>query len=140
MPRDPARELDKDLQATGIPKYTKAGKLDFHALRVTYINLVIASGVNPKEARTLARHAAAELTSGLYGRATDERLAQAVDQIAQHVICIASAGEDHAQIVEIPEELRMPKGGFEPPRLVRHHPLKMACLPIPPLRLKQYTG
>jgi hypothetical protein len=28
----------------------------------------------------------------------------------------------------------MPKGGFEPPRLVRHHPLKMACLPIPPLR------
>ena len=29
---------------------------------------------------------------------------------------------------------KMPKGGFEPPRLVRHHPLKMACLPIPPLR------
>ena len=23
----------------------------------------------------------------------------------------------------------MPKGGFEPPRPVRHHPLKMACLP-----------
>ena len=23
----------------------------------------------------------------------------------------------------------MPKGGFEPPRLIRHHPLKMACLP-----------
>ena len=29
---------------------------------------------------------------------------------------------------------RMPKGGFEPPRPVRHHPLKMACLPFPPLR------
>ena len=32
--------------------------------------------------------------------------------------------------------LYMPKGGFEPPRLVRHHPLKMACLPLPPLRLR----
>ena len=26
----------------------------------------------------------------------------------------------------------MRKGGFEPPRLYKHHPLKMACLPIPP--------
>ena len=122
------------MRTAGIPKYTKAGKLDFHALRVTYINLVIASGVNPKEAQILARHATAELTIGLYGRATDERLAQAVNQIAQHVICMASAGENQTQRVEISEEKRMPKGGFEPPRLVRHHPLKMACLPIPPLR------
>jgi hypothetical protein len=47
---------------------------------------------------------------------------------------LASAGEEQIQAVEIPEEAGMPKGGFEPPRLVRHHPLKMACLPIPPLR------
>ena len=134
VPRDLAPTLDRDLRAAGIPKYTKAGKLDFHALRVTYIHLVIASGVNPKEAQMLARHATAELTIGLYGRATDQRLAQAVDQIAQHVICMASVGEDHTQVIEMPEESRMPKGGFEPPRLVRHHPLKMACLPIPPLR------
>ena len=38
VPRDLAPTLDKDLRAAGIPKYTKAGKLDFHALRVTYIN------------------------------------------------------------------------------------------------------
>jgi integrase len=80
------------VQAAGIPKYTKAGKLDFHALRVTYINLFIDSGVNSKEAQTLARHATAELTIGLYGRATDERLAQAVDQMAQHVICMDQQG------------------------------------------------
>ena len=98
------------------------------------VNMVIASGVNPKEAQPPARHATAELTIGLYGRVTDQRLAQAIDQIAQHVICMAPAGEDQTQAVEIPEESRMPKGGFEPPRLVRHHPLKMACLPIPPLR------
>src|SRR4029434_5212417 len=80
------------------------------------------------------RHATAELTIGLYGCATNERLAQTIDEIAQYVICMAPAGEDQAQAFEIPEELRMPKGGFAPPRLVRHHPLKMACLPIPPLR------
>jgi hypothetical protein len=124
-------QLAPELQAAILGN---VGKLDFHALRVTYINLVIASGVNPKEAQTLARHATAELTIGLYGRATDERLTQAIDAIAQHVICMASAGEDQEQVVEIPEEAEMPKGGFEPPRLVRHHPLKMACLPIPPLR------
>src|SRR5262245_60942876 len=38
------------------------------------------------------------------------------------LICMASAGEDQTQAIEIPEETRMPKGGFEPPRLVRHHP------------------
>jgi hypothetical protein len=129
VPRDLAPRLDKDLQAAGIPKYTKAGKLDFHALRVTYINLVIASGVNPKEAQTLARHATAELTIGFYGHATDQRLAQTIDQIAQHVICMASAGENQTQAIEIFEDKRMPKGGLEPPRPVRHHPLKMACLP-----------
>jgi hypothetical protein len=31
-----------------------AGKLDFHACRVAYINLVIESGVSVKEAQTLA--------------------------------------------------------------------------------------
>lgn len=75
MPRDLAPTLDKDLWVAGISKYTNAGKLDFHALRVTYINLVIASGVNPKEAQTLVRHATVELTIGLYGHAADERLA-----------------------------------------------------------------
>ena len=129
VPRDLAPKLDQDLRAAGIPKRTKAGKLDFHALRVTYINLVIESGANPKEAQTLARHATAELTIGLYGRAADQRLAQTIDQIAQHVLCMASGGGDQAQAIENTGETKMPKGGFEPPRPVRHHPLKMACLP-----------
>jgi hypothetical protein len=44
--------------------------------------------------------------------------------------------EGYAQVFQDVETgiKTMPKGGFEPPRLVRHHPLKMACLPIPPLR------
>jgi hypothetical protein len=91
--------------------------------------LVIESGANPKEAQTLARHATAELTIGLYGRAADQRLAQTIDHIAQHVLCMASGGGNQVQVIENIGETRMPKGGFEPPRPVRHHPLKMACLP-----------
>ena len=80
-------------------------------------NLVIESNVNSKEAQTLARHTTAELTIGLYGRAADQRLVQAIDQIAQRVICMASAGEGQAQLIEISEEKGIPKGGFEPPTL-----------------------
>jgi integrase/recombinase XerD len=90
VPRDPARELDKDLRKAGIPKYTKAGKLDFHALRVTYINLVLDSGVNPKEAQTLARHATLDMTMNVYGRATEERLSLAVERIAERVISVSN--------------------------------------------------
>jgi integrase/recombinase XerD len=83
VPSHPARELDKDLLAAGIPKSTPAGKLDFHACRVAYINLVIESGVNIKEAQTLARHATPQLTMNVYGRVREERLAQAVEKMAQ---------------------------------------------------------
>jgi integrase len=82
VPSHPARELDKNLQAAGIPKSTPAGKLDFHACRVAYINLVIESGVSLKEAQTLARHATPQLTMNVYGRVREERLAQAVEKMA----------------------------------------------------------
>ena len=41
VPSDDQVSLDKDLDAAGIQKYAPAGKLDFHACRVAYINLVI---------------------------------------------------------------------------------------------------
>jgi integrase len=83
VPSHPARELDKDLAVAGIPKATPAGKLDFHACRVAYINLVIESGVSVKEAQTLARHATPHLTMNVYGRVREERLAQAIEKMAQ---------------------------------------------------------
>ena len=33
-------------------------------------------------------------------------------------------------------ECLVPKRGLEPPRALAHYPLKIACLPIPPLRLR----
>jgi integrase len=82
VPTHPAREFDKDLEAAGIPKVTSAGKLDFHACRLAYINLVIDSGATIKEAQELARHSTPQLTMNIYGRVREERLAQTVDKVA----------------------------------------------------------
>src|SRR5262249_48269384 len=82
VPTHPARTLDADLVRAGIPKEAIGGKLDFHAVRLAYINLVIEAGATVKEAQTLARHATPQMTLGVYGRTRDERLHQVVEQVA----------------------------------------------------------
>ena len=80
-----SRDFDKDCKAAGIPKYAPGGKLDFHACRVAYINLVIESGVTVKEAQALARHATPQLTMNAYGRTRDDRLTKAVENVAMTI-------------------------------------------------------
>ena len=82
MPVHTARDLDKDLKRADIPKYGPTGKLDFHACRVAYINLVIESGVTVKEAQALARHSTPQLTMNVYGRVREKRLAEVVEKVA----------------------------------------------------------
>lgn len=91
VPSHPARSLDTDLAAAGITKVTPAGKIDFHAVRLAYINLVIESGATVKEAQELARHATPQLTMNVYGRAREERLWNAVEQVAHtlRVTCVS---------------------------------------------------
>ena len=82
VPTHPARTLDTDLVRAGIPKEAIGGKLDFHAVRLAYINLVLEAGATVKEAQTLARHATPQMTLGVYGRTREERLHQVVEQVA----------------------------------------------------------
>jgi integrase len=82
VPSRPAQRLVADLRRAGIPQHTVEGKLDFHALRLAYINLVIEAGATVKEAQTLARHAKPQMTLGVYGRTREERLHQVVEQVA----------------------------------------------------------
>jgi integrase len=95
----PVRALDKALEEAGIPKHTLEGKLDFHACRVAYISLIIESGVTVKEAQILARHATPQLTMNVYGRAREERLWKAVEQVAQ-TIRVTSVSESENGVVE----------------------------------------
>ncbi|MHC5055201.1 MAG: tyrosine-type recombinase/integrase [Planctomycetota bacterium] len=82
VPSHPARELDKDLQAAAIPKWTPEGKVDFHALRVAYTTLLIESGANVKEAQVLVRHSTPGLTMDKYARARMDRLHALVETSA----------------------------------------------------------
>ncbi|MHC5057614.1 MAG: tyrosine-type recombinase/integrase [Planctomycetota bacterium] len=68
VPSHPARELDKDLEAAGIPKWTPEGKVDFHSLRVAYTTFIWETGATTKEAQSLARHSDPRLTANIYGR------------------------------------------------------------------------
>ncbi len=85
VPRNSADRLKADLAAAGIPIKTEAGKLDFHALRTAYINLVIETGADLKTAQTLARHATPELIMNVYGRARDSSCRQAAEAVGRMV-------------------------------------------------------
>ena len=81
VPSHTDRVLKIDLQTAGIPINTPKGKLDFHACRVAFINLILDQGeVTPKEAQELARHSTLDLTMNVYGRVREGRLAEAVER------------------------------------------------------------
>jgi integrase len=86
VPSHPARVMGRDLGVAGIQKHESSGKLDFQACRVAYINLIIESGVNVKEAQELARHSTPQLTMNVYGRTRPERLHQAVERASKSVL------------------------------------------------------
>lgn len=82
VPSHPARDLDVDLLAAGIPKRDARGKVDFHALRATFVSLVVEAGASVREAQELARHASPFLTFGVYAQSRSERLAATVERVA----------------------------------------------------------
>jgi hypothetical protein len=85
IPSQPARAIQDDLQKAGIPITTKEGKLDFHACRTAYINLVIAAGADVKTAQELSRHSTPHLTMNIYGRAADYRLTRVAEAVGQMI-------------------------------------------------------
>ena len=86
LPSNTARPFDGDLKAAEIPKCTQEGKLDFHALRVTYVTLLLQAGAYVKEAQSLARHSDPKLTMNVYARAIPERLTQIVQTVGQPIL------------------------------------------------------
>ena len=62
-------------------------------------NLVIESGVTVKEMQTLARHASPELTMNVYGHAREDRLAEAVERVAEVVIPVKRVPVEYQQVV-----------------------------------------
>jgi integrase len=75
-----------DLRQVGIPKVTDEGKLDFHALRTTYITFLLESDANVKEAMVLARHSTPDLTLNTYARTREKRLSEITETVAGKIL------------------------------------------------------
>ena len=64
----------------------RSGILDFHASRVSYINILLDRGVGVREAQTLARHSTPQMTMNVYGRPRQEDLSAAISAMAKSVL------------------------------------------------------
>lgn len=66
------KTFKRDLSRAGIPLVTPAGRLDFHALRVTYGSHLAAAGIPLALTQKLMRHSTPTLTANIYTRWSPE--------------------------------------------------------------------
>ena len=84
VPHHTARDLYKDLDAAGIPRFVVGkGKIDFQACRTAYCNLVLDQNVSVKDAQELMRHRTPDLTMNTYGRGRDDRMKKVSETIGE---------------------------------------------------------
>ena len=96
VPTHPSRELRRDLEEAGISfNVPGEGKVDFHALRATFITLVINSGASVKAVQELARHSTPVLTMNLYAKLNPEELSA----LAKRVDIVVPSREKCAKCV-----------------------------------------
>ena len=83
VPTHTARTLAGIAEKAGIPKLNGKGKLDFHSLRTSYVNLLLAMGVDPKTVQGLARHESSAMTMETYGRFQNGSARQATEKLGE---------------------------------------------------------
>ena len=110
VPSQMDRSLGRDLEAAEIPKYTPKGKVDFHALRHTFVTRLFETGdVSPKEAQELARHASLDMTMGRYAHTRDDRLRTAVERLGEDVLFVERVPGEYRQAVGAEPENATPE-------------------------------
>jgi len=86
VPWHTAEAVYEDLERAGIPQWTPQGKVDFHAIRTSFVNLAFEEGeASGKEVQHLARHSTPQLTFNVYGRVREDRLHQSVEKMAEAI-------------------------------------------------------
>lgn len=85
VPVHTSRALKRIALRAGMNIETGDGKVDFHGLRTTYINMLIANG-DAKTAQELSRHDTASVMFNNYARANAERMTQAVEAVGEMVL------------------------------------------------------
>lgn len=115
-PDHEARRLRVHLKAAGIPFRTKAGKVDFHALRVTFGTWVNEGGADPKTLQSLLGHATPIISLQVYVTANQDRRRAAVDGIGSQMLL---AGGTHGvqpvgEVAGSPGSIGYPDSGLNP--------------------------
>ncbi len=77
----PAKTIKADMARANVEALE--GKMDFHALRHTFVTLLHKCGASFAEAQILARHAAKGLTDGVYTHVREDRLFELVEKVWQ---------------------------------------------------------
>ena len=119
------KAIGEDYVKADIPQYNPHGKVDFHALRVTYATLLVENGATAKEAQQLLRHSTPVLTLNRYARTRPERLARVTDSVGQisrlvdaecaHSVHRVAVGEESLNVSALQEnhlERKEPGGGY----------------------------
>lgn len=86
VPTHLSQAVATDLERAGIPKVTTAGRLDFHALRTTFVNMAVATNADVKTLQATARHSTPSLTLDIYARAQEEAIRKVTEAIGEQVL------------------------------------------------------
>jgi integrase len=89
------KEMKLDFKAAGIALLDERGhRIDFHALRTSYITRLQRSGVSPREAMELARHSDMRLTMKTYTDTAQLPLAATVAQLPSFGLTVEGQDEN----------------------------------------------
>jgi integrase len=93
----------RDLEAAGVDS---AASYDFHALRHTYVSLLVKSGASVKVCQELARHADAKLTMNVYTHLTVHDVARGLEGLSHILptkgVSMGRNGTDGAIVISSP--------------------------------------
>lgn len=124
VPTHLAREFARDCATAGISRMTGQGKVDFHALRLTYINAVLEAGATITELQSLARHRSIQITLQVYGRVRQDRPAALVEAVGN---LIPQRATSVLQKMEEQKEGAMTQESAKGPQPIRLAPVKTSA-------------
>ena len=101
----PAKTIKADMERANVKAW--GGKVDFHALRHTFVTLLHDCGASFAEAQVLARHSAKGLTDGVYIHVREERLAELVEKVWKVIAGEKCAIRVQREKVEISENSQL---------------------------------
>jgi integrase len=107
VPRNTATMVVADCQRAGIALRTSEGVADFHALRTTAINVILAQGATAVEAQAFARHRSLDMTINTYGRTEIARVRALVEDVARAIIPEPERAS-HVHAMAVGEPIAMP--------------------------------